>query len=139
MNMRSEEDAVIQDSQTEDSGISENNLPKGFHGFMMRHMGHQDVTPSSNKRKRPLPVIPILLISMVALHILAASFLSKTGSAAFSFNNPTSYGMIGLLVVFVMSKLISITKFKQVLGFIRRKENQSAQGITNCISSTSSA
>src|SRR5258708_23985068 len=132
MNKRSEQDVVVQDSQTEDSGASENNISKGFHGFMMGHMGHQDVTPSSNKRMRPLPVVPIMLMIMVALHILAAIFLSKTGSGAFSFNNPMSYGMIGLLVVFGISKL------KHVLGFIRRKEKQSARGITNGVSSTSS-
>ena len=125
MNKRSQEDSVFQDSQIEDSGISEDNMLKGFHGFMMGHMGHQDVTHSKNKGTRSLPVVPILLIIMVALHIAAAIFLSKTGSSAFSFNNPLSYGMIGLLLVFAISKL------KLVLGFMRRKEKQSAQGTAN--------
>ena len=43
-----------------------------------------------------------------------------------------SYGMIGLLLVFAISKL------KHVLGFLRKKGKQSARGITNDISSTSS-
>jgi len=132
MKKRSQEDSVFQENQTEDSSISEDNLPKGFHGFMMGHVGHQDVTHSKNKGTKSFPVVPILLTIMVVLHILAAIVLSKTASGAFSFNNAMSYGMIGLLVVFVMSKL------KHVLGFMRRKEKPSARGITNGVSSTSS-
>jgi hypothetical protein len=132
MNRQSQEDAVFQDSQNEDSSISEDNMPKGFHGFMMGHMGHQDVTPSRNKRMRPLPIVPIMLLIMVVLHILAAIFLSKTGSGALSFNNPMSYGMIGLLFIFAIAKL------KHVLGFLRGKGKQSARGITNGVSGTSS-
>ena len=130
MNRRSDEDVVSQDSQTQESGIIEDNIPKGFHRIMMGHMGHQDMTYSRNKRIKPFPVIPMMLIIMVALHILAAIFLSKTGSGAFSFNNPLSYGMIGLLFVFAISK--------PVLGFMSRKEKLSARGITNGGSSSSS-
>ena len=131
MNRRSDDDAVFQDSQTQESGISEDNIPKGFHGFMMGHMGHQYGIHSRTQRMRPLPVVPIMLIIMIALHILATIFLSKTGSSAFSFNNPMSYGMVGLLLVFAIFKL------KHVLGFIRRKEKQSARGITNGVTSAS--
>src|SRR5690348_17056766 len=85
----------------------EDDLPtSGPHGFMMRHMGH-------SKNKRKVPIVPILLMILVAMHIVAAISLAKTGSA-FSFNNPMSYAMVGLLIVFAISKL------KVVLGFLRR-------------------
>lgn len=117
MNRGPEENAVFQDSQTEDPNISEAHKPTGgVHGFVMRHMGHQDVTPTRNKRMRSLPVIPIMLMILVGLHIIAAIFLSKTGSGAFSFNNPLSLGMIGLALVLAISKL------KHILGIVRRKD-----------------
>src|SRR5690349_5889143 len=105
MNSQSQENAALQ-SQATDSGISEDNLPtNGLHGFMMRHVGHQDVAFTKSRRTKSIPIIPILLLAMVALHIVAAIFLSKTGSTGFSFNNPMTYGMIGLFVVFVIAKL----------------------------------
>ena len=117
MNKRPEVNAAFQDSDAKDPNISEDHKStEGIHGIVMRHMGHQDVTPSRNKRMRSLPVIPIMLMILVTLHIFVAIFLSKTGSGAFSFNNPLSFGMIGLALVLVISKL------KHILGIIRRKD-----------------
>jgi len=72
-----------------------------------------------------------MLMITVLLHVIVAIFLAKSGSSVFSFSNPMSYGMIGLVFVFAISKL------KHVVGFIRRKGKQSARGITNGVSSTS--
>ena len=118
MNNQSQQDTAVQTGQVTESGISGDNHPSsGFHGFVMRHMGHQGVTLTKNPRTKPLPVVPILLLIMVALHIIAAVYVSHTGPGAFSLNNPMSYGLIGLLLIFAISKL------KHVLGFIRRKRH----------------
>ena len=118
MNRRSQDDTAFQ-SQDTDSGESENNLPTGGpHGFIMRYLGHQDAAQSKNRRMSLTLVVPILLLIMVVLHIVAAIFLAKTGSTGVSFNNPMTYGMIGLLLVFAISKL------RHVLEFIRRKRKQ---------------
>jgi hypothetical protein len=130
MNRQSQENTALQ-SQATDSGVSEDNLPtNGLHGFLMRHMGHEDVAHSKNERTKSIPIIPILLLIMVALHIVAAIFLAKTGSTGFSFNNPMTYGMIGLLVVFVTAKL------RHVIGSLRGKRKQSAREINDNIGTT---
>ena len=118
MNRQSQEDATFQ-SQATESEVNAHNLPtSGLHGFMMRHMGHQDGPPPKDKPIKSIPIVPVLLLIMVALHIAAAIFLAKTGSTGFSFNNPMTYGMIGLLVV------VAISKRKHVLDFVRRKGKQ---------------
>jgi uncharacterized membrane protein len=130
MNRQSQEDALLQ-SQVTNSGVSEDNLPtNGLHGFIMRHMGHQDVAHSKNKQTKSISIIPILLLIMVVLHIVAAIFLAKTGSTGFSFNNPMTYGMIGLFVVFVIAKL------RLVIGSLRRKET--VREITDDVGTTGS-
>jgi hypothetical protein len=121
MNRQSQEHTTLQNQVTE-SEVNKDGLPtNGLHGFMMRHMGHQDATHSNNARKKPIPIIPILLVIMVALHIFAAIFLAKTGSTAFLVNSPMTYGMIGLLVIFV------IVKLKYVFGVMRGKGKQPPQ------------
>ena len=108
-----------QDDANPTADISEyNHTIKGLHGLVTSH-----VARSGNGRVRSLPVIPILLVIMIAFHILAAVFLSGTGS--FSFNNPLSYGMAGLLIIFVVSKL------KHMLDMMRIKDKNPMQEITN--------
>ena len=115
MNRQSQENIALQNQAT-DSGLREDNrTTNGLHGFMMRHMGHQDGNQSEMTQKKPIPIIPILLMVMVALHIVAVIFFAKTGSTAFSFNNPLTYGLIGLLAVVVIAKL------KHVVSSIRGK------------------
>ncbi len=84
----------------------------------MRHMDHGDEARSTNKGMRFLPIIPLVLILVVVLHIFAAVFLAKTGSDTFSFSNPLTYGMVGLLLVF------AVTKLKHIWGFMRRKDKK---------------
>jgi ferredoxin-NADP reductase len=100
-----------------DSGVSEDNIrAEEFSGFIM---GHHDVTHSKQKRMRPLMLVAIVLMIIVAvnLHAIVPILLSKTGFFAFSLKNPIFYGMIGLFIVFDLFKL------KHLLGFIRRKES----------------
>ena len=119
------------------SGVSEDNIrAEEFSGFIMgQHgpMGQHDMTHSKKKRMRPLLLVAIVLMIIVAinLHAVGAIFLSKTGSGAFSLNNPIFYVLIGLFFAFVLFKL------KHVLGLLHRKEKQSAREISHGISSTS--
>jgi hypothetical protein len=133
MNRQLKVDAVVENSHTTNSDVGKNNKPAhDFHGFLMGHIVHQNVTHARNKKMKLFLVVPIVVMIMVTLHILGALFLSTTGSSAFSFSNPISYIMIGLLLVFAVFKL------KHLLGLIRRKEKLSVPEISNGISDTSS-
>lgn len=133
MNSQSHEDTALQSSATE-LEASENNLPSdGLHGFMMRHMGHQGVAHSNTNSTKAVPIIGILLLIMVAIHIVAAIFLAKTGSTGFSFNNPLTYGILGLFAVFMLVKL------RHVIGALRGRGKQSALEIADIVPTTNSA
>jgi hypothetical protein len=80
----------------------------------MSHIGHQALNHSRNNRMRPLALVVIVLFVMVALHVFAAIFLTKTGSGVVSLSNPVSYIMMGLLFIFALFKL------KHLLAFIGR-------------------
>ena len=90
------------------------------------------MTHSNKKRMRPLLLVAtvVMIIIAVNLHAVGAILLSKTGFGVFSLSNPISYVLIGLFFVAAMFKL------KHLLGFMHRKEKQSAREITNGLSST---
>ena len=107
-----------------DSGIKKDNIrAEDFSGFKMRIM---TMLPIAWENHFALIAIVFMIIVVVILHAAAAISLSETGFGAFLLHNPISYVMIGVMLV-VMFKF----KLKYLLGFIHRKEKQSAREIEN--------
>jgi len=52
-----------------------------------------------------------IVLAFSVVHAVVALLLSKTGSGAFSLNNPISDVMVGLLIVFAMFKLTHVFEF----------------------------
>lgn len=77
---------------------------------------HDHVTHHHSLRIRPLIVIPVVIVIMVALHLIGAVFLSKTGTDALPLNTPIAYIIFVLLVVFAIFKL------RHLVAFVRKKD-----------------
>ena len=104
-----------------DSGIQKDNIrAEDFSGFKMRIM---TMLPIARKNHFALNAIVLIVIVAVILHAAVAISLFKTGLAASLLKNPLSYLMIGLMLVIMF-------KLKYLLGFMHRKEKQSAQDIS---------
>lgn len=100
-----------------DSDVREDNIrAEEFAGFSM---GSHAMTHSKRKRIRPLLLVALVLMIIVAVgaHVAAGIALYTSSFGAALLTNPISYVMIGLMLV-VMFKL----KLKYVVGLLRRKE-----------------
>lgn len=84
-------------------------------------------------RMRPLLLVAIVLLIIVAvsLHVVGAMFLFKGGFDARSLDNPLSYVLIGLFVVFAIFKLTYL------LGHMHTHKPQAAGEMSKGIGSTS--
>jgi hypothetical protein len=91
-----------------------------FSGFKMRIM---TMLPMAWKNHFALIAIVLIVIVAVILHAAVAISLFKTGLGASLLKNPLSYVMIGLMLVIMF-------RLKYLLGFMHRKEKQSAQEIS---------
>ncbi len=102
-------------------GVSkENILAEEFAGFKMAHAG--DAHSRNWKSHLPVVLIALAIVALIILHTGAGAVLSHANLNIFSFNGPSAYLVVALILALIAFKLFIIFKFKHGLNFRHNKK-----------------